>query len=181
MSFTFSIILYALLAALVVTGIVVLLFIALSPVHARMEPLHWMAAAICVIVSSLCLSVAFGAARAVEIVNSGAESINGYTEEALSSVGNYLPEELLENGLNLKDMADTRVESVREYLDGRLTVAVIWTSAVTLVLNLLLFLLLMRTAGKKSRKSSFSDDFEDSLDGDYGSLSGSLDNIDDEL
>ena len=172
----------ALLLAIAVTGIVTVLFIALStPPHAKFEIIHWIAAILCVVVTSIFFSAAIGAAKASKLVNQTADIVNNYTGDALGKLQTFLPEELMEEGGHLKEMTDSQVELARVHVDRKLHSSIIWSVVTAVVLNSLYLLLLFGTAGKRGRKHSYSDTLEDSLDSDYGSLSGGFDDIDSEL
>lgn len=173
----------ALLLAIAVTGIVTVLFIALStpPSYVKFEIIHWIAAILCVVVTSIFFSAAIGAAKASKLVNQTADLVNNRTGEALGELQAFLPEELMEQGGSLKAITDSQVELARVQVDRKLHSAIIWSVVTAVVLNSLYLLLLFGTAGKRGRKHSYSDNLEDSLDSDYGSLSGSFDDIDSEL
>lgn len=171
----------ALLLAIAVTGIVTVLFIVLTPPYTRIEIIHWIAAILCVVVTSIFFSAAIGAAKASKLVNQTADIVNNYTGDALGKLQTFLPEELMEEGGHLKEMTDSQVELARVHVDRKLHSAIIWSVVTAVVLNSLYLLLLFGTAGKRGRKHSYSDTLEDSLDSDYGSLSGGFDDIDSEL
>lgn len=171
----------ALLLAIAVTGIATVLFIALSTLHVKFEIIHWIAAILCVVVTSIFFSAAIGAAKASKLVNQTADIVNNRTGEAFGELQAFLPEELMEQGGSLKAITDSQVELARERIDQKLHSAIIWSVVTAVVLNSLYLLLLLGTAGKRGRKHSYSDTLEDSLDSDYGSLSGSFDDIDSEL
>lgn len=143
--------------------------------------MHWIAAILCVVVTSTFFSAAIGAAKASKLVNQTADLVNNRTGEALGELQAFLPEELMEQGGSLKTIADNRVELAKERIDQKLHSAIIWSVVTAVVLNSLYLLLLFGTAGKRGRRHSYSDTFEDSLDSDYGSLSSDLDDIDSEL
>lgn len=177
-----SILSMALLLAIAVTGIVTVLFIILAPsLYTRFETGHWIAAILCVIITSLFFSAALGAARASKLVNRTADTINSSTDKALVELQAFLPDEFMEESGNLKEMTDSRVELAREHIGRRLRSAIIWSVVTAIILNSLYLLLLIGTGGKARRKHSYSDSLEDSLDSDYGSLSGSFDDIDNQL
>lgn len=172
----------ALLLAIAVTGIVTVLFIALyTPPHAKFEIIHWIAAIICVVVTSFFFSAAIGAAKASNLVNHTAALVNSRTGEALGELQAFLPEELMEQGGSLKAMTDSQIEFARDRIDRKLHSAIIWAVVTAIVLNALYMFLLIGTGQKGGRRHSYSDTLEDSLDSDYDSLSGSLDDIDSEL
>lgn len=143
--------------------------------------MHWIAAILCVVVTSAFFSAAIGAAKASKLVNQTADLVNNRTGEALSELQAFLPEELMEQGGSLKTITDNQVEFAKERIDQKLHSAIIWSVVTAVVLNSLYLLLLLGTAGKRGRRHSYSDTFEDSLDSDYGSLSSDLDDIDSEL
>lgn len=133
------------------------------------------------VVTSIFFSVAIGAAKASKLVNQTANIVNNHTGEALGKLQAFLPEGLMEEGGHLKEMTDSQVELAKVHVGRKLHSAIIWSVVTAVVLNSLYLLLLLGTAGKRGRKHSYSDTLEDSLDSDYGSLSGSFDDIDSEL
>lgn len=171
----------AFLSALAITGVITVLFIALSSIHTQFEVKHWIAALFCVILSSLSLAAAIGAGKASKLVGQTADVVTGYTDEAMDILESYLPEELLEDGGRLKTLTESQVEIARQNIDAKFHKAIILSVIVTVVLNALYLLLLVGTCRKVSRRHSGSDDLDDGLDSDYGSFSGSLDDIDNEL
>ena len=173
----------ALLLAIALTGIVTVLFIVLAPPsHTRFETIHWIAAILCVVVTSIFFSAAIGAAKASKLVDQTADLVNNRTGEALGELQAFLPGELMEQGGSLKAITDSQVELAKERIDQKLHSAIIWSVVMAVVLNSLYLLLLLGTGGKGGRKRSYSDTLEDSLDSDYGSLSGGFDDdIDSEL
>lgn len=95
----------ALLIALAVTGTVILLVIGLSSTTFRMEILHYLGALLCVVVSTVFITAALGARKALKAVDKVAQSAQtaanalGNADPAaggtlsLESLRSYIPEE----------------------------------------------------------------------------------------
>lgn len=77
----------ALLIALAVTGTVVLLVIGLSSTTFRMEILHYLGALLCVVVSTVFITAALGARKALKAVDKVAQS----AQTAANALGNAAP------------------------------------------------------------------------------------------
>lgn len=95
----------ALLIALAVTGTVILLVIGLSSTTFRMEILHYLGALLCVVVSTVFITAALGARKALKAVDKVAQSAQTAANAlgnaapaaggtlSLESLRNYIPEE----------------------------------------------------------------------------------------
>lgn len=77
----------ALLIALAVTGTVILLVIGLSSTTFRMEILHYLGALLCVVVSTVFITAALGARKALKAVDKVAQS----AQTAANALGNAAP------------------------------------------------------------------------------------------
>lgn len=198
----------ALLIALAVTGTVILLVIGLSSTTFRMEILHYLGALLCVVVSTVFITAALGARKALKAVDKVAQSAQtaanalGNTAPAaggtlsLESLRSYIPEEYqaLVDMLPQEALPEISIPSgaaggavsatVGQYIEAaRAPLAKRLRSAIiwSIVVTLVLnalLFVLLLNAGGKA-KSRYSSSSEDlDFDSDFSSSSSFTDDLD---
>ncbi|MBR0246091.1 MAG: hypothetical protein IJQ61_06455 [Bacteroidales bacterium] len=198
----------ALLIALAVTGTVILLVIGLSSTTFRMEILHYLGALLCVVVSTVFITAALGARKALKAVDKVAqsaqtaanalgnaapaaggtlslESLRSYIPEEYQALVDMLPQEALPEISIPSGAAGGAVSATAgQYIEAaRAPLAKRLRSAIiwSIVVTLVLnalLFVLLLNAGGKA-KSRYSSSSEDlDLDSDFSSSSSFTDDLD---
>lgn len=198
----------ALLIALAVTGTVILLVIGLSSTTFRMEILHYLGALLCVVVSTVFITAALGARKALKAVDKVAqsaqtaanalgnaapaaggtlslESLRSYIPEEYQALVDMLPQEALPEISIPSGAAGGAVSTTAgQYIEAaRAPLAKRLRSAIiwSIVVTLVLnalLFVLLLNAGGKA-KSRYSSSSEDlDLDSDFSSSSSFTDDLD---
>lgn len=166
--------------ALAITGIITVLFIASSKSVRKFELIHWVGAALCVVVTSVFIARAIGLGRAAKQVDRSTDVAISFGSGALDLMRDYIPDNEVTSWLSqASGNAAPQIESLRAYLHHKFRKALIWSIVVTVLLNLL-YLLLLTTARRSSGTSSGFGGFDD-MDSDISNFGNFDSSLDDDL
>lgn len=175
-----SIIALGILAATAITAVVTILFSITSTSPPRkFDLIHWVGAFFCIAVTSIFISAAIGAGKAVKQVNDSAKVASAISSGVSDSVNGYLTDKIFSPSKDFKTLAASQIESQRDFLNRKLRNAIIWSVIITAVLNSL-YILLLTTAERTSKTTYTSDGFDD-MDSDISNLGNFDSSFDDDL
>lgn len=173
-----SIIALGILAATAITAVVTILF-SITSTPRKFDLIHWVGAFFCIAVTSIFISAAIGAGKAVKQVNDSAKVASAISSGVSDSVNGYLTDKIFSPSKDFKTLAASQIESQRDFLNRKLRNAIIWSVIITAVLNSL-YILLLTTAERTSKTTYTSDGFDD-MDSDISNLGNFDSSFDDDL
>lgn len=173
-----SILALGILAALVITGAVTILFSITSTPPRNFDLIHWAGAIFCIAVTSTFITGAITAGKAVEQVNYSADAVNAISSGVSNPAKCHLTGETSLQA-DLHTLTSSQIESLRDSLNHKFHHAIIWSIVITVALNLL-YLLLLTTAERVSKTVPTSDGFDD-MDSDISNIGNFDSSIDDDF
>ena len=165
------------LAAAAITGVVTILFSATSTPPQKVGLIHWVGALLCVGATSIFITGAFTAGKALKQADSSADVAVAVNSKVSSHIEGFLTGEI--SSQDSSNQVSSQIESIRDSLNRKFHRAIIWSTVITVALNLL-YLLLLTTAGRVSKTVSTSDGFDD-MDSDISNLGNFDSSIDDDF
>ena len=166
------------LAASVITGVVTILFsITSTPPPRKFDLIHWIGALLCIGSTSIFITGAFTAGKALKQANSSADVAVAVNSKVSNHIEGFLTGEI--SSQDSSNPVSSQIESIRDSLNRKFHRAIIWSIVITVALNLL-YLLLLTTAGRVSKTVSTSDGFDD-MDSDISNLGNFDSSIDDDF
>lgn len=133
----------------------------------------------CIAITSIFISAAIGAGKAVKQVNDSAKVASAISSGVSDSVNGFLSDNVSSPSKDFKTLAASQIESQRDFLNRKLRNAIIWSVIITAVLNSL-YILLLTTAERTSKTTYTSDGFDD-MDSDISNLGNFDSSFDDDL
>lgn len=173
-----SILVLGIVTASVITGVITILFSITSTPPRKFDLIHWAGAIFCIAVTSIFITGAITAGKAVEQVNYSADVANAISSGVSNPAKGHLTGEMSLQA-DLHTSTSSQIESLRDSLNHKFHRAIIWSVVITVALNLL-YILLLTTAGRVSKTVSTSDGFDD-MDSDISNIGNFDSSIDDDF